>query len=50
MLPEMARHVLGAMAEGRKIDAIHVEVGPDGAFVYSATEGAARAEVGSGGD
>ena len=50
MLPDMARHVLGAMAEGRKIAAIRVDVGPDGAFVYSATEAAARAEGGAGGN
>jgi type VI secretion system protein VasG len=49
MLPDMARHLLGAMAEGRKIDSIRVAVGPDGAFVYSATETAARAEGGAGG-
>ena len=49
MLPDMARQLLSAMAEGRKIGAIRVEVGPDGAFVYSATETAARAEGGAGG-
>jgi type VI secretion system protein VasG len=49
MLPDMARQLLGAMAEGRKIGAIRVEVGPDGAFVYSATEAGARAEGGAGG-
>ncbi|MBZ5675116.1 MAG: type VI secretion system ATPase TssH [Acidobacteriia bacterium] len=49
MLPDMARQLLGAMAEGRKIQAIRVEVGPDGAFVYSATEAAARADGGAGG-
>jgi len=49
MLPDMARQLLGAMAEGRKIQAIRVEVGPDGAFVYSATEASARAEGGAGG-
>jgi len=49
MLPDMARQLLGAMAEGRKIDAIRVEVGPDGAFVYSVTESSARAGGGAGG-
>ena len=49
MLPDMARQLLSAMAEGRKIGAIRVEVGPDGAFVYSATEAAARVEGGAGG-
>jgi type VI secretion system protein VasG len=49
MLPDMARQLLGAMAEGRKIDAIRVDVGPDGAFVYSVTEASARAGGGAGG-
>jgi type VI secretion system protein VasG len=49
MLPDMARQLLGAMAEGRKIQAIRVDVGADGAFVYSATEAAARADGGAGG-
>jgi len=49
MLPDMARQLLSAMAEGRKIDAIRVEVGPDGAFLYSLSEATAKAEGGAGG-
>ena len=35
LLPDMSRNLLGKMAEGEKITAIHVGIGPDGAFVYN---------------
>jgi len=34
MLPEISRRLLELMAEGQKVTAIHVGVGPDGSFVY----------------
>jgi type VI secretion system protein VasG len=34
LLPDISRQLLGRMAEGEKISAFHVGVGPDGAFVY----------------
>jgi len=34
MLPDISRQLLGRMSEGEKISALHVGVGPDGAFVY----------------
>jgi type VI secretion system protein VasG len=35
LLPDISRQLLGRMSEGEKITALHVGVGPDGAFVYS---------------
>ncbi len=35
LLPEVSRQLLAWMAEGQKVSAIHVGVGPDGGFVYS---------------
>jgi type VI secretion system protein VasG len=35
LLPEVSRRILGAMAERRRLDAIHVSTGPDGSFVYN---------------
>jgi type VI secretion system protein VasG len=35
LLPEISRQILGRIAEGRKLDSIHVGVGADGSFVYS---------------
>ncbi|MGB9487605.1 MAG: type VI secretion system ATPase TssH [Terriglobia bacterium] len=34
LLPDISRQLLGRMSEGEKISALHVGVGPDGAFVY----------------
>jgi type VI secretion system protein VasG len=34
LLPDIARQLLGRMAEGEKISAIHVGVGADGTFAY----------------
>jgi type VI secretion system protein VasG len=34
LLPDISRQLLGRMSEGEKISALHVSVGPDGAFVY----------------
>jgi type VI secretion system protein VasG len=35
LLPDMSRKILGSMAEGEKMSAIHVSVGEDGEFSYS---------------
>ncbi len=35
LLPDISRQLLGRMSEGEKISALHVGVGPDGAFVYN---------------
>ena len=35
LLPDISRQLLGRMAEGEKVAAIHVGIGADGAFVYS---------------
>jgi type VI secretion system protein VasG len=35
LLPDVSRQILSMMAEGGKLTAIHVSVGPDGKFVYS---------------
>jgi len=43
LLPDMARQLLGVMAEGGKISKIEVSVGPDGKFVYSQGESAEAA-------
>ncbi len=37
MLPDMARHLLAAIAEGQKLNSIKVSIGPDSAFTYSAS-------------
>ncbi len=35
LLPEISRQLLGRMAEGEKLNSIHVSIGADGTFVYS---------------
>jgi type VI secretion system protein VasG len=35
LLPEISRQVLGRIAEGVKLETIHVGVGADGSFSYS---------------
>jgi type VI secretion system protein VasG len=35
LLPDISRQILGRMAEGEKMQAIHVGIGPDGAFAYA---------------
>jgi type VI secretion system protein VasG len=35
LLPDVSRRILGSMAEGEKMNAIHVGVGEDGEFAYS---------------
>ncbi|HUY13832.1 MAG TPA: type VI secretion system ATPase TssH [Terriglobia bacterium] len=35
LLPEISRQILGRMAEGGRLQSIHVGIGADGAFVYS---------------
>jgi type VI secretion system protein VasG len=35
LLPDISQQLLGRMSEGEKISALHVGVGPDGAFVYN---------------
>jgi type VI secretion system protein VasG len=35
LLPEISRQILGLIAEGQKVDSIHVGVGADGNFLYS---------------
>jgi type VI secretion system protein VasG len=35
LLPDISRKILGGMAEGEKMSAIHVGIGEDGAFLYS---------------
>jgi type VI secretion system protein VasG len=35
LLPDISRQILGRMAEGEKLSAIHVGIGEDGTFVYS---------------
>src|SRR5579871_1716605 len=35
LLPEVSRKILGSMAEGEKMSAIHVSVGEDGEFSYN---------------
>jgi type VI secretion system protein VasG len=37
LLPEIAKEILGHMAEGQKIEKVRVDVGADGAFVYKIT-------------
>ena len=34
LLPDISRQLLGRMAEGEKVERIHVGIGADGAFVY----------------
>ncbi|HTZ58675.1 MAG TPA: type VI secretion system ATPase TssH [Acidobacteriaceae bacterium] len=43
LLPDISRKILGGMAEGEKMSAIHVGVGEDGEFVYEVPE--AQADV-----
>jgi type VI secretion system protein VasG len=49
LLPEISRQLLGRMAEGEKLGAINVTIGPDGAFAYHTGEkpvqGAQSAEL-----
>ena len=35
LLPDISRQLLGRMAEGEKVERIHVGIGADGAFVYN---------------
>jgi len=35
LLPQVSRRILSGMAEGQKLSAIQVSVGPDSAFVYA---------------
>ncbi len=35
LLPDVSRQLLGRMAEGEKLQSIHVSIGEDGAFQYS---------------
>jgi type VI secretion system protein VasG len=35
LLPDISRQILGRMAEGAKLNSIHVGIGVDGAFTYS---------------
>ncbi len=35
LLPDISRQILGRMAEGEKLNSIHVGIGADGGFVYS---------------
>jgi type VI secretion system protein VasG len=35
LLPDMSRQILGRMAEGEKLTAIHIGIGADGSFTYS---------------
>jgi type VI secretion system protein VasG len=35
MLPDISKQILGRMAEGEKLNSIHVGIGTDGAFVYN---------------
>ncbi|MGO8788424.1 MAG: type VI secretion system ATPase TssH [Terriglobia bacterium] len=35
LLPDISRQLLGRMAEGEKVESIHVGIGADGAFVYN---------------
>jgi type VI secretion system protein VasG len=36
LLPDISRKILGGMAEGEKMSAIHVGIGEDGNFSYGA--------------
>ena len=35
LLPDISRQILGRMAEGEKLTAIHVSIGANGEFVYN---------------
>jgi hypothetical protein len=35
LLPDISRQLLSRMAEGEKLNSIHVGIGTDGAFVYN---------------
>jgi type VI secretion system protein VasG len=45
LLPDISRQILGGMAEGEKMSAIHVGIGNDGEFVYQMPEVAARVQA-----
>jgi type VI secretion system protein VasG len=45
LLPDISRQILGGMAEGEKMSAIHVGIGNDGEFVYQMPEEAARVQA-----
>jgi type VI secretion system protein VasG len=45
LLPDISRKILGSMAEGEKMPAIHVTVGEDGEFAYTAPAELAVAET-----
>ncbi len=45
LLPDISRQILGGMAEGEKMSAIHVGIGNDGEFVYQMPVEAARLQA-----
>jgi type VI secretion system protein VasG len=45
LLPDISRQILGGMAEGEKMSAIHVGIGNDGEFVYQTPEVADRVQA-----
>ena len=45
LLPDISRQILGGMAEGEKMSAIHVGIGNDGEFVYQMPVEAARVQA-----
>jgi type VI secretion system protein VasG len=45
LLPDISRQILGGMAEGEKMSAIHVGIGSEGEFVYQMPEVAARVQA-----
>jgi type VI secretion system protein VasG len=45
LLPDISRQILGGMAEGEKMSAIHVGIGSDGEFLYQMPEEAARVQA-----
>jgi type VI secretion system protein VasG len=45
LLPDISRQILGGMAEGEKMSAIHVGIGSDGEFVYQMPGEPARVQA-----
>src|ERR1700677_2034063 len=45
LLPDISRQILGGMAEGEKMSAIHVGIGSDGEFIYQMPEEPARVQA-----
>jgi type VI secretion system protein VasG len=45
LLPDISRQILGGMAEGDKMTAIHVGIGNDGEFLYQMPQEAARVQA-----